>query len=139
MATSTSLQRSVFFISVVFLVWSLAGLVANPDFATGSQLSSERFLGVDFNGWHALSGVLLFGPGLIAARRHDWAFLFGIAAIVSLVGSGAWALADSTPMGLWPLFHASGDAALHFGSALAYGVALGVAGFSTRRQEQASA
>src|SRR3712207_6045949 len=57
--------------SIVVLVWSVPGLIVNPDFATGDAATSERVLGVDMNGWHALSGFLIAIPALVLARtRH---------------------------------------------------------------------
>jgi uncharacterized membrane protein len=118
------IQVAVFLISLVFLIWSIAGLIANPDFATGADATSSQVLGVDFNGWHGLLGIALFGPGLFFARRADWALLFALAAIASLVASGTWALLDTRPADVLYFQHNGADAALHFGSALAYGVAV---------------
>jgi len=50
-------------------VWSVPGLIVNPDFATGNSVTSERVLGVDMNGWHALSGFLVAVPALMLATR----------------------------------------------------------------------
>jgi hypothetical protein len=119
-------QRGVLVVSLVLLAWSVAGMIANPDFTTGAGATSVRVLGVDMNGWHALSGFLLFGPGLVAARSRDLAVLFSYAAIGALVVTGVWALLDSRPAGLFPFDHAHADAILHFGSATAYAVVLGI-------------
>src|SRR5947209_7364646 len=83
------IQVAVFSISLAFLVWNVAGLIANPDFSTGGDATSSQVLGVDFNGWHAVLGFALFGPGLFFALRKDWALLFALAAIVSLVARAA--------------------------------------------------
>jgi Domain of unknown function (DUF4383) len=119
-------QRGVFVVSLVLLAWSVAGLLANPDFTTGAGATSVRVLGVDMNGWHALSGFLLFGPGLIACRSRDLSILFAKAAILALVVTGAWALLSDRPAGLFPFDHAHADAILHFGSATAYAIVLGL-------------
>jgi hypothetical protein len=131
------IQVAVFLTSLVFLLWSIAGLVANPDFATGADATSSRVLGVDFNGWHALLGIALFGPGLFFARRKDWALLFALAAIASLVASGIWALVDTRPADVLYFQHNGADAALHFGSAVAYGVSVVVHGLQTRGRSAA--
>ncbi|MFL5908536.1 MAG: DUF4383 domain-containing protein [Solirubrobacterales bacterium] len=102
--------------SMVVLLWSFAGLIANPDFAVGGSATSERVLGVDMNGWHALSGILLAIPGLFAALRASWAGLFNLAAAGSLIFTGIWALLDSQVYGgLFYLPHTGADALLHFG------------------------
>jgi hypothetical protein len=82
------IQKAVFVISAALLAWSVAGLIANPSFETGAGATSPRVLGVEFNGWHAISGFLLFGPGLLSALRRDWAQLFAVAAALLLVISG---------------------------------------------------
>jgi len=121
------LRRGVFVISLALLAWSVAGLIANPSFSTGDDASSVLVLGVDFNGWHALSGFLLFGPGVLAARRGGTALLFLPAAVLGIALTGVWALLDSRPAGIFPFDHAHADAILHFGSASAYLVVLGLA------------
>lgn len=118
------IQVAVFVISLTFLAWSVAGLIANPDFATGTDATSTQVLGIDFNGWHAISGLALFGPGLFFALRKEWALLFALVATVSLLASGAWALLDTRPAGVLYFKHNEADAALHFGSAAAYGLAV---------------
>ena len=101
--------------SLVVLAWSVAGLFANPDFATGGTATTERVLAVDMNGWHALSGFLIAVPGLFAAVRGSWAGLFTIAAAGSLVATGVWALLDVHAVGgLFYFPHQFADAILHF-------------------------
>ena len=51
--------------SIAVLVWSVPGLIANPDFHIGDSATSVRVLGVDMNGWHAVSGFLVAIPGFI--------------------------------------------------------------------------
>lgn len=118
------IQVAVFLISLAFLVWNVAGLIANPDFSTGSDITGRQVLGVDFNGWHAVLGFALFGPGLLFALRKHWALLFAVAAIVSLVASGSWALLDTRPADVLYFQHNGADAALHFAGAATYGVAI---------------
>ena len=108
------LQTGVFWVCLVNFAWSAAGMIAEPSFATGDELVGERVLGVDFNGWHALSGLLLFGPGMLAARRYDLARLFALVAVPAIAGPGLWALLDSSPLGIWPFEHGTADAILHF-------------------------
>ena len=49
-------QRAVVAIFLALLAWRIAGLIANPDFATGGQATAEQVLFVGFNGWHASRG-----------------------------------------------------------------------------------
>lgn len=120
----TFIQGAVLVLSVVFLAWNVAGLIANPDFATGAAATSTPVLGVDFNGWHALTGLALFGPGVVLAWRKDWALLYAYAAILALVGSGIWALIEHRPAGILYFKNNGADAALHLGGAGAYALAV---------------
>jgi hypothetical protein len=115
------IQLAVLAISLALLVWGIAGLIANPDFSTGSHATSVQVLGVDMNGWHALSGILLTLGGLIAARRAKWAFWFALYAVAALGTTAVWALLDSEPAGLFPFQHQYSDAVLHFAFAGLYG------------------
>lgn len=99
----SALQTFVVALSGLLLVWSIAGLVVHPDFGTGSDLSAEKVLGADMNGWHAVSGILLFAPGLVAAMRAQWAYVYSLAAAAGLIASGIWILFDSSPAGLLAL------------------------------------
>ena len=47
---------------------------------------------MDYNGWHAVAGLALFGPGLVFATRKSWAVLYLIAAGVGGALPGVWAL-----------------------------------------------
>ena len=97
------------------LVWSVPGLILNPDFATGESATAVRVLGVDMNGWHAVSGFLVGIPVLVAARRPQHAAIFVMAAAASLIATAIWALFDAHPAaGLFSFPHNNADAALHF-------------------------
>ena len=101
--------------SSAVLVWSVPGLIANPDFATGDAATSEVVLGVDMNGWHALSGLLIALPGYFAALRANWSAAFCLAAAGSLIATAIWALADTYPVGgLFYFPNGGADATLHF-------------------------
>jgi Domain of unknown function (DUF4383) len=132
-AVSTTAKRApvqtiVLVLSAVLFVWSVIALIAYPDFSTGADASSEKILGADMNGWHSLSGILLFGPGIIAAMRRDWAVLFGFAAAVSLIASGVWILLDASPAGLVALPDNEVDAVLfHIVPGVIYGAAAAAA------------
>jgi hypothetical protein len=118
---ATTLQRGVFVLSLVNTTWSVAGLIANPDFATGDAATSVQVLGVDFNGWHAMSGILAFAPGLLIARSNELSRLYVLALIpLGFVIPGVWALVDTQPMGLWPFEHNEADAVLHLANGAIY-------------------
>jgi Domain of unknown function (DUF4383) len=103
--------------SLAVLVWSVPGLIINPDFSTGNAATAERVLGVDMNGWHAVSGFLVAIPGLFAALRREWAALFNLAAAGSLIATGIWALLDTrVAAGLFYFPNGGADAILHFGT-----------------------
>ena len=103
--------------SVAVLVWSVPGLIVNPDFATGDAATSERVLGVDMNGWHALSGFLVAIPGFFAALRREWSALFDLAAAGGLIATAIWALMSTEVAGgLFYFPHNEADALLHFGT-----------------------
>jgi hypothetical protein len=103
--------------SVAVLVWSVPGIIINPDFATGDAATSEVVLGVDMNGWHALSGFLIAIPGFFAALRREWSALFCLAAAGGLVATAIWALGSTeVAAGLFYFPHNEADAVLHFGT-----------------------
>jgi hypothetical protein len=123
------LRAAVLFVSVAQLGFATAGLIANPDFALGTAATSVAVLGVDFNGWHAVAGFALFGPGLVAAKRVDWSFWYAISAVVVLVVAGVWGLLDTRPAaGLLFFPDNLGDAVFHFASAALFAVILLVHG-----------
>jgi hypothetical protein len=107
--------------SLVVLVYSVWGLIVNPDFAIGDAATSVKVLGVDMNGWHALSGFLIAVPSLVALRRLDWSFAVAVFAAGALVLTGVWALIDVHPFGVLYLPAAVPDALLHFGTAAIFG------------------
>jgi hypothetical protein len=101
--------------SLAVLVWSVPGLIVNPDFSAGDAATTEVVLGVDMNGWHAVSGFLVAVPGLFAALRASWAAPFTLAGAGALIATGVWALLDTYPAaGLFYFPNTTGDAILHF-------------------------
>lgn len=129
-------QWSAILGSIVVLVWSVPGLIVNPDFSTGAAATSERVLGVDMNGWHAVSGFVIAVPGFFAARRRTWSTFFVLQAGFALAGAGVWALFSTRPLG--GLFYFPGnvsDAVLHFGVSSIY-FAGGIHHFMLSRRSQ---
>ena len=93
----TFAQKGLVILCALQLLWALAGFVAEPSFQIGSDAPTEKVLWVDFNGIHALSGLLLFGPAFYFARRPDWALYYTLYIVVALYATGLWALFDEQP------------------------------------------
>jgi hypothetical protein len=118
----TLIQRGVLAICLFQLGWALAGLIAEPSFEFGDGAPTETVLWIDFNGVHALSGVLLFGPGLVAATRRGWALLYAAAASGALIVTGLWALASTEPAWVFSFPNNERDAVLHLATGVLFGV-----------------
>ena len=101
--------------SAAILTWSVAGLIANPDFGVGDSASAVRVLGSDMNGWHAVSGFVVAVPALLLIRRPELEAVYLMLAAGSLIATGVWALFDTQPAGgLFSFPHNRADALLHF-------------------------
>ena len=110
----TPVQWSAILGAAAVLTWSIPGLIVNPDFATGDAATSKMVLGVDMNGWHAVSGFLVAVPALIFATRPHRAAIFVPFAAASLIATAIWALLDTHPAaGLFYFPNNNGDALLH--------------------------
>ncbi len=100
--------------SLVVLVWSVPGLIVNPDFATGDAATAVRVLGVDMNGWHAVSGFLVAVPALLMATRPNLVARFLPLVAASLLATAGWALFSTTLAGgLFYFPNNETDALLH--------------------------
>ena len=93
----TFAQKALVTLAALQLLWALAGFIAEPSFQIGSDAPTEKVLWVDFNGIHALSGLLLFAPAFYFARRPDWALYYTLYIVVALYATGIWALFDQQP------------------------------------------
>lgn len=109
----TFAQKAVVALAVLQLAWATAGLIAEPSFSVGADAPTERVLWVDFNGYHALSGFLLFLPALYFALRPKWALFFAIFAAAALISTGVWAFFSTEPAWVFTFPHNSADAAFH--------------------------
>ena len=117
----TPVQWSAALGAVAVLVWSVPGLVVNPNFATGHAATSKVVLGVDMNGWHAVSGFLVAVPALWAATRAYRAAVFVPFAATSLIATAVWALLSERPAaGLFYFPHGSSDAMLHIATSAVF-------------------
>lgn len=93
----TFAQWAVVILASLQLLWALAGFFAEPSFDFGEDAVTEKVLGVDFNGVHALSGLLLFGPAYYFALRPKWAVYYALYAAAALIATGIWALFETQP------------------------------------------
>lgn len=87
------LQWSVLIVGIVHILWAIAGFIAEPSFELGHHAAATPVLGMDYNGWHAVAGLLLFTPALVAATRKNWAAWY---CVIAAVGGGF-------VVGLWAL------------------------------------
>lgn len=118
----TLAQKGVLAVCAFQLAWSLAGFIAEPSFDFGDGAATQSVLWVDFNGVHALSGLLLFGPGLVFATRPAWALLYAIAAGAALFVTGVWALASTEPAYVFSFPNNERDAILHLATAVVFAI-----------------
>lgn len=122
-------QRSAIVGSVMVLAWSFAGLVVNPDFAIGGAATSELVLGVDMNGWHAVSGFLVAIPVLAVLKNGQLLPWVMVAASAGLMATAGWALLSEYPVGgLFYFPNRAGDVVLHIATAsiFAFGAWVGL-------------
>jgi len=118
----TFAQWGIVVLAVVQLTWALAGLIAEPSFHFGDGAPTQRVLGVDFNGVHALSGFLLFAPAFFFALKPRWAVLYAIYAAVALILTGLWAIWSTTPAGIFTFPNNNADAILHISTGVLFGL-----------------
>jgi hypothetical protein len=109
----TFAQWAIVAVAVFQLAWATAGLIAEPSFDFGEGAATERVLGVDFNGVHALSGFLLFGPAFFFATKPRWAVLYAIYVAVALLVTGVWSIWSTSPAGVFTFPNNEADAILH--------------------------
>ena len=118
LAPLTPLQRAALLGSFVILFWSVPGLILNPDFSVGDAATSERVLGADMNGWHAVSGFLVALPCLLALRRPALLRIMMAAAAGGLLATAVWALFSTRIAGgLFVFPNNEVDALLHLATA----------------------
>lgn len=95
------------------VVHDVIALAINPDFGVGAAAHTVKFHGVDYNGWHAVAGFVLFGPGLIVWRRAALARVYALAVVLALVLTAGWGLLDPNPLGILSLPDQQADAIFH--------------------------
>ncbi len=109
----TFAQKAIVVLAAAQLLWALAGFLAEPSFHLGADAPTERVLGVDFNGYHALAGLLLFGPAFYFALNPKWALYYAIYAAGALIVTGIWALFDEQPAWVFTFPNNTSDAIFH--------------------------
>jgi hypothetical protein len=87
----TFAQIGLLIICVLHVIQAVIGFILEPSFATGPSAPTVQLLGMDYNGWHAVAGLALFGPGLVFALRRAWAVLYLLLAGVAGALPGIWA------------------------------------------------
>ena len=95
------------------VVHDAIALAINPDFGIGANAHTVKFHGVDYNGWHAVAGFALFGPGLLLWRRAGLARVYALAVVLALLVTAGWGLLDENPLGVLSLPDQRADAIFH--------------------------
>ena len=107
-------QIGLLAISALHVVQAVSGFVAEPSFATGPDAPTVQLLGMDYNGWHAVAGLALFGPGLVFAMRKSWSVLYLLFAAVAGALPGIWALFSHQVAYVLTFPNNTTDAVVHF-------------------------
>lgn len=68
---------------------------------------------MDYNGWHSVAGLALFGPRLVFAVRRSWSVLYLLAAAVAGLLPGLWALSSHQVAYVFDFPHNLTDAVVH--------------------------
>lgn len=122
MSEWTFAQKGLLILSGLELLWALAGFIAEPSFQTGAGAPTAKVLWVDFNGIHALSGLLLFGPGLYFCRRPDWALYYVLYIAAALYITGIWALLEEQPAFVFNFPSNVNDGIFHLATAVLFSI-----------------
>jgi hypothetical protein len=136
MSEWTFAQKALVVLAALQLLWATAGLIAEPSFQIGADAPTERVLGVDFNGIHALSGLLLFGPAFYFARRPDWALYYTIYVAAALFITGFWALFEERPAWVFTFPNNANDAIFHLATGVVFAAVAAIQLASDRRAVQ---
>jgi len=124
MPDARGLRTTVLLLCIVILIHDVIALVINPDFGIGANAQTVTFLWVDYNGWHAVAGFALFGPGLFVWRRADLTRIYSLAVVLALLVTAVWGLLDQNPLGILSFPDQRADAIFHVGVAAVFVVPL---------------
>jgi hypothetical protein len=127
-------QKALVVLAALQLLWATAGFIAEPSFHVGADAPTEKVLGVDFNGYHALSGFLLFLPAFYFARRPDWALYYTLYVVAALYATGVWAFFTEQPAWVFTFPDNSNDAIFHLATGTAFAVLAVVQWTENQRQ-----
>ena len=116
----TFAQWGIVVVATLQLAWATAGLIAEPSFDFGAGAATERVLGVDFNGVHALSGFLLFLPAYYFAQKPRWAVLYAIYVAIALLVTGVWSIWSTSPAGVFTFPNNEADVVLHIATGVTF-------------------
>ena len=122
-------QIGLLIIAAFHVIQAVIGFIVEPSFATGPGAPTAQVLGMDYNGWHAVAGLALFGPGLVFAMRKSWALLYLLIAAVAGGLPGIWAFYSHQVAFVFTFPHNTTDAVVHLVTAA---VMLAVAGIQIR-------
>lgn len=122
-------QIGLLVIAAFHVVQAVIGFIVEPSFATGPDAPTAQIFGMDYNGWHAVAGLALFGPGLVFAFRKSWSVLYLLAAAVAGALPGIWALFSHQVAYVFTFPNNITDAVVHMVTAA---VMLAVAGIQIR-------
>jgi hypothetical protein len=125
----TFAQYGLLVIAVFHVIQAIAGFIAEPSFATGPDAPTAQILGMDYNGWHAVAGLALFGPALFFCRRNSWAVLYLLVAAIAGALPGIWAFFSQQVAYVFAFPNNTTDAVVHLVTA---GIMLTVAAIQIR-------
>jgi len=135
MSEWTFAQKALLILASLELLWALAGFIAEPSFQIGTDAPTQKVLWVDFNGIHALSGLLLFGPALYFCRRPDWALYYVLYIAGALYITGIWAMFEEQPAYVFNFPSNANDGVFHLVTAVVFSI---VAAIQIGRDRQSS-
>lgn len=122
-------QIGLLIICAFHVVQAVIGLIVEPSFATGPTAPTVQLLGMDYNGWHAVAGLALFGPGLVFSVRKSWAVLYLLLAAIAGALPGIWAFFSHQVAYFFTFPNNTTDAVVHLVTAA---VMIGVAVIQVR-------
>ncbi|OBA96473.1 hypothetical protein A5662_17870 [Mycobacteriaceae bacterium 1482268.1] len=106
-------QIGVLIIAAFHVIQAVIGFIVEPSFATGPDAPTAQVMGMDYNGWHAVAGLALFGPGLVFALRKSWSVLYLFIAGVAGALPGIWAFFSHQVAYVFAFPNNTADAVVH--------------------------
>ncbi|MGV0743345.1 DUF4383 domain-containing protein [Mycolicibacterium sp. XJ870] len=123
-------QWGLLVISLFHVIQAIVGYIAEPSFETGPDAPTVQIFGMDYNGWHAVAGLALFGPGLVLCWRKSWSVLYLMLAAVAGAVPGIWAFFSNQVAYIFAFPNNITDAVVHLVTAA---VMLAIAAIQVRR------